>query len=78
MFNNNQQVLFYRDSNGTLTCPTNSNEFIGVGVGVEGEGILCSGHGECIEGVCVCEWGWSGLSDYYDLYGIDCHSPKSI
>lgn len=32
---------------------------------------LC-GHGSCVEGLCVCEKGWTGLSDFINTEGITC------
>lgn len=35
-------------------------------------GTPCSGNGECVAGVCVCQDGWISGSDLHDEVGADC------
>jgi len=38
---------------------------------------VCSGLGECVNSTCVCKEGWTGLSDWINYEGVDCHINSS-
>jgi len=49
------------------------------GLGVLRENIKgpCSGRGECINDVCVCDAGWNGRADFIDTTGLDCQHGET-
>lgn len=39
--------------------------------------VPCNGHGQCVNGTCVCNDDWSGVTDMTSFRGVDCatHLP---
>ena len=33
---------------------------------------ICSGNGACIDDICYCTTGWTGLTDFETEIGFDC------
>ena len=33
---------------------------------------ICSGHGDCVNDFCYCDNGWTGLTDFEPIDGLDC------
>jgi hypothetical protein len=33
----------------------------------------CTEHGTCVNGTCICNAGWTGVSDKFSLEGTSCH-----
>jgi hypothetical protein len=56
---------------GTLPIPLNANcSYPNYSWSSE----VCSGNGECIDSICVCNAGWTGASDWVSGDGYDCQT----
>jgi len=40
--------------------------------------VPCSGNGACVDGVCVCDAGWTGRADWARTEGLDCQVNEAV